>query len=115
MENKTLQIDKDILSNKKKSNKPSTKINNSRKVKKKNNFFFFALIIVILILVALVFWIQNLNEVIIKDFSDGKIIVCKDRLVSKELSYTFNKNENAFINKKDGLIFSIYYCSDFNN
>ena len=115
MENKTFQIDGNILPNKKKNNKPITKTNTHKKTKKRNSFFFFFLIIVISILIALVFWIKNLNENLIKDFSDGKIIVCKDRLVSKELMYIFNKNENAFVNKKDGLFFSIYYCSNFNN
>ena len=115
MENKIFQIDKDIIPNKKKSNKPTTKINNNKKTKKRNGFSFFFLIIVMSILIALVFWIKNLNELLIKNFSDGKIIVCKDRLVSKELAYVFNKNENAFINKKEGLFFSVYYCSDYVN
>lgn len=109
MANKTFQIDANILSNKKKSNKSP----NTKKSKKKNTFFIKAFIIFILIVIALILLIKNSNSNLIKDFSNGKIIVCKDRLVSKELSYFFNKNENAFINKKDGLFFSIYYCSTF--
>jgi hypothetical protein len=68
-----------------------------------------------LIVIGLIFWINKNSETVIKDFSDGKIIVCKDRLVSKELNYIFNKNENAFINKKEGLFFSVYYCSNYIN
>lgn len=112
MENKNFQIDANIVSNRKKSNKSTNKNSNSRKPRKKSSFFLFSFIIV-LISIALFFWLKNSNEKLIKDFSDGKIIVCKDRLVSKELAYVFNKNENAFVNKKDGLFFSIYYCSGF--
>ncbi len=111
MANKTFQIDANILSNKKKT----IKSRNTKKTKKKNIFFMIGSIIFILIVIGLIFWIKNLNDNLIKDFSNGKIIVCKDRLVSKELSYTYNKNENAFINKKEGLFFSIYYCSSFDN
>lgn len=113
MGNKTFQIDANILPNKKKSNKPTNKSNNSKKPKKKNSFFLTSFILFILISIGLIFWIRNFNDNLIKDFSNGKIIVCKDRLVSKELSYLYNKNENAFINRKEGLFFSIYYCSDF--
>ena len=113
MENKSFQIDANILANKKKSNKSINKNSNTRKPKKKNNFFLIGSIIFISILIGLIFWIKNLNDNIIKKFTAGQIIVCKDRLVSKELGYVFNKNENAFVNKKEGLFFSIYYCSDF--
>lgn len=109
MANKTFQIDANILSNKKKT----TKSRNTKKPKKKNNFFLIGSIFSLLIVIGLIFWIKNLNDNLIKDFSNGKIIVCKDRLVSKELGYIFNKNENAFINKKEGLFFTIYYCSSF--
>lgn len=112
MENKSFQIDANILANKKKSNKSTNKKNNTRKPKKKNSFFFIVSIVFIL-LVGLIFWIKNINNNLIKNFSVGQIIVCKDRLVSKELAYVFNKNENAFVNKKEGLYFSVYYCSDF--
>ena len=112
MENKSFQIDANILANKKKSNKPLNKKNNTRKPKKRNNFFSIVIIIFVLT-IGLTFWIKNVNNNLIKDFSAGQIIVCKDRLVSKELAYVFNKNENAFVNKKEGLFFSIYYCSDF--
>ena len=111
MANKTFQIDANILSNKKKT----TKSRNTKKPKKKNNFFLIGSIFSLLIVIDLIFWIKNLNDNLIKDFSNGKIIVCKDRLVSKELGYIFNKNENAFINKKEGLFFTIYYCSRFDN
>ena len=113
MENKNFQIDANIVSNRKKSNKSTNKNSTNRKPSKKSNFFLFTLLIIGLIAIALFFWIKDFNEKLIKDFSDGKIIVCKDRLVSKELAYVFNKNENAFVNKKDGLFFSIYYCSGF--
>ena len=113
MENKSFQIDANILANKKKSNKSTNKKNNTRKPKKQNNFFLIIIIIFISILIGLIFWIKNISNNLIKDFSAGQIIVCKDRLVSKELAYVFNKNENAFVNKKEGLFFSIYYCSDF--
>lgn len=113
MANKPFQIDANILPNKKKSNKTANKPNNSNKAKKKSSFFLTGFILFILVLIGLIFWIRNFNDNLIKDFSNGKIIVCKDRLVSKELSYTYNKNENAFINRKEGLFFSIYYCSDF--
>lgn len=113
MENKSFQIDANILANKKKNNKSTNKKNNTRKAKKKNNFFLVVIIIFISTLIGLIFWIKNVNNNLIKDFSTGQIIVCKDRLVSKELAYVFNKNENAFVNKKEGLFFSIYYCSDF--
>lgn len=109
MANKTFQIDANIFSNKKKSNR----FRNTKRSKKKNSFFIKAFIIFILMVIGLILLIKNFNSNLIKDFSNGKIIVCKDRLVSKELSYSFNKNENAFINKKDGLFFSIYYCSTF--
>lgn len=115
MENKTFQIDANILPNKKKSVRVANKKNNVKKPKKKNSFFSIYFIFFVLILVGLAFWIRNSNNNLIKDFSDGKIIVCKDRLVSKELAYVFNKNENAFVNKKEGLFFSIYYCSNFVN
>ncbi|MDD2888055.1 MAG: hypothetical protein PHY66_09655 [Aliarcobacter sp.] len=111
MANKTFQIDANILSNKKKT----TKSRNTKKPKKKNNFFLIGSIFSLLIVIGLIFWIKNLNDNLIKDFLNGKIIVCKDRLVSKELGYIFNKNENAFINKKEGLFFTIYYCSRFDN
>lgn len=114
MENKSFQIDANILASKKKSNKSINKKNSNRKPKKKNNFFLIVIIIFILTLIGLIFWIKNINNNLIKNFSAGQIIVCKDRLVSKELAYVFNKNENAFVNKKEGLFFSIYYCSDFN-
>ena len=113
MENKTFQIDSNIITNKKKSNKSVNKNKNTKK--NKNNSFLKFFILFILILIGLIFWIKKNSETVIKDFSDGKIIVCKDRLVSKELNYIFNKNENAFINKKEGLFFSIYYCSDYVN
>ncbi len=115
MENKSFQIDANILANKKKSNKSINKKSNTRKPKKRNNFFLIGSIIFISILIGLIFWIKNLNDNLIKKFTAGQIVVCKDRLVSKELAYVFNKNENAFVNKKEGLFFSIYYCSDFDN
>ena len=115
MENKTFQIDSNIISNKKKSNKSVNKNSNNKKTKSKNNIFFKSLVFFILIVIGLIFWIKKNSETVIKDFSDGKIIVCKDRLVSKELNYIFNKNENAFINKKEGLFFNVYYCSDYVN
>ena len=115
MENKTFQIDSNIISNKKKSNKSVNKNSNNKKTKSKNNIFFKSLIFFILIVIGLIFWIKKNSEIVIKNFSDGKIIVCKDRLVSKELNYIFNKNENAFINKREGLFFNVYYCSDYVN
>lgn len=113
MGNKPFQIATNILPNKKKSNKSINKFNNSNKAKNKNSFFLAGFVLFVLVLIGLIFWIRNFNDNLIKDFSNGKIIVCKDRLVSKELSYIFNKNENAFINRKEGLYFSIYYCSNF--
>ena len=113
MENKTFQIDSNIITNKKKSNKSVNKNSNNKKTKSKNNIFFKSLVFFILIVIGLIFWIKKNSETVIKDFSDGKIIVCKDRLVSKELGYLYNKNENAFVNKKDGLFFNVYYCSNF--
>ena len=69
--------------------------------------------IIVVLLIGVAFLIKNFTEDLVKNFSDGKIIVCKDRLVSKELGYLYNKNENAFVNKKDGLFFNVYYCSNF--
>ena len=114
MENKSFQIDSNIILNKKRNNKSINKNTNSKKEKKssKNNLLIVFLSI-ILLLIGFIFWIKKNNEIVIKDFLAGQIIVCKDRLVSKELGYIFNKNENAFINKKEGLFFSIYYCSDY--
>lgn len=109
--NKTFHIDTNIRP-KKKTSKSVNKNSNSKKVKNKNSLYIFLLLFLILLILS-IYWFKNFNEKLVKDFSDGKIIVCKDRLVSKELLYMFNKNENAFINKKDGLYFSVYYCSDF--
>ncbi len=116
MENKSFQIDSNIIPNKKRNNKSINKNTNSKKEKKgsKNNFFI-VFLSVILLCIGLIFWIKKNNEIVIKDFFDGKLVVCKDRLVSKELNYIYNKNENAFINKKEGLFFSVYYCSDYVN
>jgi cold shock CspA family protein len=99
-----------ILANKKKSNKVVKK--NSSK-KSKTNKSFFPILIISLILVGAFFWIKDFTNDLIKNFSNDKIVVCKDRLVSKELGYLYNKNENAFVNKKEGLIFTVYYCSDY--
>ena len=106
MGNKPFHIDSNILKNKK-ANTKVVKKNNQKKTK-----FLFLLIIVVL-LIGVAFLIKNFTEDLVKNFSDGKIIVCKDRLVSKELGYLYNKNENAFVNKKDGLFFNVYYCSNF--
>lgn len=106
MENKPFHIDSNILVNKKKSNKTVKKT-------KKNKVFLIICIGIILLLIGLIFWLKVFSNDLIKNFSDGKILVCKDRLVSKELGYLFYKNENAFVNKKDGLIFTVYYCSNF--
>ncbi len=111
MGNKIFQIDSNIVTNKKKSNNSVNKNKNTKK--NKNNSFLKFFILFILILIGLIFWIINSNNNLIKNFSTGEIIVCKDRLVSKELGYIYNKNENAFVNKKEGLFFSIYYCSNF--
>ena len=108
MENKTFQIDANILDKKKKTKLMNKRTNNPKKSKKGISF-----IIVCLILAGTVFGIINHNYSVIKDFNEGKIVVCKDRLVSKEYGYVLNKNENAFINKKDGLYFTTYYCFDF--
>ena len=113
MENKSFQIDANILANKKKSNKPVNKKNNIKKPKNKNSFFLVSSVLFILILIGLIFWIKNLNNNLIKIFTSEKMIVCNDRLVSKELGYIYNKNENAFVNRNEGLYFSIYYCSEF--
>ncbi len=116
LENKSFQIDANII-NKKRSNKPINKNSNLKKEKKssKNNFFIITFCFIVFLSIGLVFWINKNSELIKKEFFDGKIIVCKDRLVSKELSYIFNKKEDAFINAKEGLFFSIYYCSRYNN
>ncbi len=106
MENKPFHIDSNILVNKKKRNKTVKKT-------KKNKVFLIICIGIILLLIGLIFWLKVFSNDLIKNFSDGKILVCKDRLVSKELGYLFYKNENAFVNKKDGLIFTVYYCSNF--
>lgn len=111
MENKPFHIDSNILANKKKSSKVAKKTTTNKT--KKNKSFVVVFIIVILLFVGLAFWIKDFTNGLIKDFSDGKIVVCKDRLVSKELGYLFYKNENAFVNKKDGLFFTAYYCSSF--
>ncbi len=110
LQNKSFQIDANIIANKKKNNRSINKKSNTKK--SKNNFFikFFT---VILILIILFLFLKNNNDTLIKNFYDGKEVVCKDRLVSKEFGYIFNKNENAFVNKKDGLIFNSYFCSNF--
>jgi hypothetical protein len=108
--NKPFHIDSNILKNKK-ANTKVVKKNNQKKTQKNAKFLFLLIIVVLLIGVA--FLIKNFTEDLVKNFSDGKIIVCKDRLVSKELGYLYNKNENAFVNKKDGLFFNVYYCSNF--
>ncbi len=107
LENKSFQIDANIIN----------KNSNLKKEKKssKNNFFIITFCFIVFLSIGLVFWINKNSELIKKEFFDGKIIVCKDRLVSKELSYIFNKKEDAFINAKEGLFFSIYYCSRYNN
>ncbi len=110
MGNKPFHIDSNILKNKK-ANTKVVKKNNQKKTQKNAKFLFLLIIVVLLIGVA--FLIKNFTEDLVKNFSDGKIIVCKDRLVSKELGYLYNKNENAFVNKKDGLFFNVYYCSNF--
>jgi hypothetical protein len=113
LENKNFQIDSNILSNKKKNNKSVNK-SSANKSKNKSKFLLFSFIFSTLI-IGFIFFIKNFNDDLIKNFSDGEIIVCKDRLVSKDLFYVFNKKENAFINKKEGLFFSIYYCSNYDN
>ncbi len=102
LQNKSFQIDANIIANKKSNTKKS-----------KNNFFIKFFFTVILILIMLFLFLKNSNDTLIKNFYNGKEVVCKDRLVSKEFGYIFNKNENAFVNKKDGLIFNSYFCSNF--
>lgn len=87
MENKSFQIDSNIIPNKKRNNKSINKNTNSKKEKKssKSNFFI-VFLSVILLCIGLIFWIKKNNEIVIKDFFDGKLVVCKDRLVSKELN-----------------------------
>jgi hypothetical protein len=111
LENKIFQIDSNILSNKKKNNKSVNK-SSAKKSKNQSKFFLFSIIFFVLV-IGFIFFIKTFNDDLIKNFSDGEIIVCKDRLVSKDLFYIFNKKENAFINKKEGLFFSIYYCSNY--
>lgn len=111
MENKPFHIDSNILKNKKKSSKITKKTTTKRP--KKSKGFVVVFIIVVLLFIALAFWIKDFSDDLIKNFSDGKIVVCKDRLVSKELGYLFYKSENAFINKKEGLFFTVFYCSNF--
>ena len=111
MDNKPFQIDSNILANKKKSNK-IVKKNNTKKTKT-NKIFFSICTMIILLVVGFIFWIKDFSNDLIKDFSDGRIIVCKDRLISKELGYSYNKKENAFVNKKEGFIFTTYFCSNF--
>ena len=62
MENKSFQIDANILASKKKSNRSINKKNSNRKPKKKNNFFLIVIIIFILTLIGLIFWIKNINN-----------------------------------------------------
>lgn len=111
MENKPFHINSNILANKKKSSKFAKKATTKRP--KKSKGFVVVFIIVVSLFIGFAFWIKDFTNSLIKDFSDGKIVVCKDRLVSKELGYLFYKNENAFVNKKDGLFFTAYYCSSF--
>ncbi len=112
MENKGFQIDANILSRKKKNNNSSNRNNNIKKSKKKN-YFISILLIFISIIIGIFFYLEHINNILIKNFSENRIIVCKDRLVSKESGYIFYKNKSAFVNKKDGLFFNIYFCSDF--
>ncbi len=111
LQNKSFQIDANIIANKKKNNRSINKKSNTKK--SKNNFFIKFFFTVILILIMLFLFLKNSNDTLIKNFYNGKEVVCKDRLVSKEFGYIFNKNENAFVNKKDGLIFNSYFCSNF--
>ncbi len=111
MDNKPFHIDSNILKNKKKSSSVVKK-NNTKKLKINKSFFSISIVIILLI-VGIIFWIKDFSNDLIKDFSDGKIIVCKDRLISKELGYSYNKKENAFLNKKEGFIFTTYFCSNF--
>lgn len=108
MENKTFQIDANILGKKKNSKTVNKKNNNPKKPK--NSIY---IIVFCLIFVGIIFFIWRHNNIILKDFNENKIVVCKDRLVSKEYGYILNKSENAFINKKDGLYFTTYFCFDF--
>lgn len=110
MENKPFHIDSNILANKRKNTK-TVKKNSSKKTKVNKTFF--SICVVVLLLIGFVFWIKDFTNDLIKNFSNEKIVVCKDRLVSKELGYSYNKKENAFVNKKEGLFFNIYYCSNF--
>lgn len=108
MENKTFQIDANILG-KKRSNKTINKKTNTPKKSKSSILF----VLFCLIFIGIVFFIWRYNNTIIKDFNENKTVVCKDRLVSKDYGYIYNKSENAFINKKDGLYFTTYYCFEF--
>jgi hypothetical protein len=111
LQNKSFHIDANIIANKNKNNRNTNKKSNTKK--SKNNFFIKFSFIVILILIVLFFFIKDINDALIKDFYNGKTVVCKDRLVSKEFGYIFNKNKNAFVNRRDGLIFTTYFCSNF--
>ncbi len=55
MENKTFQIDSNIITNKKKSNKSVNKNSNKQKTKNKNNIFLKSFILFILIVIGLIF------------------------------------------------------------
>ena len=113
MENKSFQIDSNIIVDKKRKKKNTNKINNKTS-KKPNNKFFIKIFFLLILLIAVFFGIKKHSDFLIKESLFGEIMVCKERLVSKELGYVFNKNEMAFINKKEGLIFSTYFCSSYN-
>ncbi len=112
MENKSFQIDSNIIVDKKIKKKNTSKTNN-KTVKKTNNKFFIKIFFLLILFIAIFFGIKKYSDSLIKEFSSGEIVVCKDRLISKELGYIFNKNEMSFINKKEGSIFSIYFCSNY--
>jgi hypothetical protein len=112
LENKPFQIDANILSNKKKSNKSVNKNTNSNKTKKGTNRFFSFFSLCLIVIVGVGLFINYHKNNMVKEFLDGRTLVCKDRLVSKE-QYVLNKNENAFINKKEGLYLSSYFCFEF--
>lgn len=71
-------------------------------------------ILVVVIGFIVWFYITSSNDKkVIDSFNSGKTIICKDNLVSKDLGFKFNKNDNSFVNEDKSIVLIIDYCRNY--
>ena len=51
----------------------------------------------------------------ISEFKNGNVLICTDKLVSKDKGYFYDEDKDTFINKDDNFIFFAKKCKPYKN